>query len=1464
MKRKCSTHLGCYHGVLLVMIAVCTQLDPFVGHADAGPSPELVWESMGGPPGGGVAVLAQSAYAPNALYAGAACGLFVSYDQGTTFQRVGDPELTGVNEIQLAEEFAVVTADAVYAYDYETRMLEVLLELPFRTLVHGGDLYVVSSTPTDSELEMAVFCIREIDPALPINLEEETPLAVMSLELPVMDPQPTFEIKMPTFLMVDTSLLLTVALIDSAGTYTYAKHEVIVIDRTDGSYQIGGPHLPDDLVLTRIAQDPEDARHLILAARNKRNGDTAARPIADLVYESTDGGITWGDFTDNTFYQFHMIKDVEFHDGRIFFPRVGDWILSVDQTDPSDWEQIGMPSFGTDITSVAWLEWLKFDAEVADVVYGGLDLEAGFTGLIRSRDDLQTWEIIGGGVPSSQPSNIDIHPNNPDILVTSGNIAHYPHITRDGGQTWERLLEATSMGDELRFDPHDPNHLILVSELTDLYETWDMGETWQPMAERFHGARIADLAASGDGSGQLFAALFGIGISRFPNLNQREAILSGPEARFQWEHLYGSSDYAYDLELDPEDSRILYASYSPKVFETTASVFRYDGSQGATASWETLLTVDEAAGISSLAINPLDRDRLYAGVIGHHGRILTSGDRGIRWEPLCKDLTFSTIHEMAMDPTDDQVVYAAPWGGGLFKTTDAGTNWTALSVPTVSVAAIVIDPDNPEHVYIGDRTRPAVFETPNGGAEWVTTVEFDSDVLYRVSAMALHQGSLIVSVFNRQDKRISLFQPSPMSGTTFRVSEGGIDELPGAMTRAAIGFVSTGERLYAVSHIRGVFEWRGGLWADISVNLPDMGFNAMSADRSGMLYLAGGCDISVGGPPRVNDPAVVNNIYRSSDQGETWEPLIEDNEFGGPLKKVLPHPAEPDWLVAASASGIFVSRDHGRTWDPQNQGLSFRNIGALAVCQDRVYAGTLGGGVFMGTIDESALVWEGTAGPTPDLYNLRVIPDPSQPQVIYVTAYPGGVFKSTDAGTTWVECNFGLPSFQVADPFLEGYYDLAVNRANPDLLFLGIYGYGIYVSRDGAATWFPIYAIQPDEPILRDLSTKRVVFDPTETNHVYVASEQGVFFTPDLGNSWEALNEGLDTLDIISLEIAEDGSVFAGSNGYGAYVFNESTRTWTHMNRTIGFGEWAPWERRLYTYTALLFDPTVPGRIYLGNFPAGFFVSNDNGHTWECSSRGLGNDGIFSLAMQLDDPQVLFAGTYNGIWKTDNQGATWFQTSTGMPGEQWPFCVVIDDQNASVMYTATKNGMNKGFMSRNEFGGVVMKTTDGGESWFAITKGLPVMSEFYQLIIHPDDHDRLFLSSTYGVFTSRDAGASWEPFNEGLPVDEFYVRDNVAENLKLTPDNRFLVLGITAHGVWRVDLFPEPTLLPRIELHTFEEPGSALRLSWRHAAGWGLWHSANLIGWDPYPVTPTLQDAEAQVLVQPAGTEEFFRLEYHP
>jgi photosystem II stability/assembly factor-like uncharacterized protein len=1167
----------------------------------------------------------------------------------------------------------------------------------------------------------------------------------------------------------------------------YTHHDVYLIDPDDGTYQGADLGFGEEFTPTRISQDPDDPEHLVSVGRRRQLGDDKSYPLSQLVRESTDGGRTWVQFTDSSEFQAYAIKDVDIREGHVYLTRVSDWILRTDVDDHSAWHRIDMASVGP-THRIVWLERIIFDLEDGGTVYALLDIESGFTGTIRSTDGMESWETIAAGIPASQPSNLAVHPEDGDTVVTSGNVAHYPHITRDGGETWELLMSATTMGDELAYDPHDPDHLILVSERTVLYESWDGGRTWEELAPNFYSTRIPDIEVSVEDGGTLYTSIFGIGLSALPHLDQLEATLGTPEIENTWDHLYSSSDYAYDIELDPDGSGVVYASYSPKIFEDHASLLMRDPTKEEGEDWSEMLRVPGASGITSIAIDRERPDNMYVGVTGDGGTIYATKDGGETWDVLSDDLTFSTIHEMAIDPTDDGTVYAAPWGGGMWRSADAGSTWERMDVPTVSVSAIVIDPGDGDHMWIGDRTLPNVYETIDGGATWEPVVMLDRDMYYRVSSMVLHGEEVFVSVFNLDSWALALYQ-GPMSGTTFRLTPEGPVQVGGDMTRAAVSMTSGDGTLFAASHIDGVFQLVDGEWRTVSEDLPPIGFNGVTIDDAGNVYLASGCDVGLGGMPRVGEPDLVNNIYRTPDRGETWEQVLDGDPFEGPVKSLMQHPEVPAVLVAATGTGVWLSVDGGETWRSESQGLDFLPIGSMVMGNDQVHVGTLGGGVFTGTFGtDFSIAWSPTTGPRPALHNVQVVLDPQEANVLYATSYPGGVFRSTDGGTTWGECNFALPSFSVLDPQLQGYYSLAIDPLNSSRLYLGIYGHGVYVSHDGAGTWFPLYAVADVPRHHGDWGVRRVVFDPSDPSIVYVASDGGIVRSIDGGDSWTDLNEGLDTRDIWSLEVAEDGSAYAGTNGYGVYLLDGTDETWISLGRPIGIGRWAPWERRLYQYIAIMFDPDVKGRVYMGNFPGGFFVSEDDGASWRCAGLGLGNDGIFSLTYDPDDHDTFFAGTYNGIWRSDDRGETWYNVSVGMPSEQWPFCVVIDDENTSIMYTATKNGQNKGFMERNEFGGIVMRSTDGGASWSPIMDGLSDDSEYYQIIIHPDDHDVLFLSSTFGVFISTDAGDSWSPFNEGMPVVYHYVRDNVAENMKMTPDGDHLMLCVVGYGVWRVDI----------------------------------------------------------------------------
>jgi photosystem II stability/assembly factor-like uncharacterized protein len=1139
-------------------------------------------------------------------------------------------------------------------------------------------------------------------------------------------------------------------------------------------------------LITVLAQNPLNPQHVVLGLRNAQQEQLSG--LSEMLFESIDGGSTWLSATQSQEGVFH-ISELDFRAGDIYVTL--DYMNQIYRVHQSGVEVIeiaalpGFPNWNTGMKQIA------FDLELPQTVYG---ITSWGFGLVKSEDGMQTWQKIENGILASSPTIVVAHPSNPSIIYTSGNIIQEKYFTSDFGQTWRPFMPDDPRGDEVRVDPHDPNHLIYMSEGTDLFESTDGGVTFQRIAEQFTSAKVFDIEVSShdewlaEGLPKIYVSNLGVGISE---LTEQDSNADS----FDWKTLRTSPDYAYAFSVHPTNANILYAGQSPRIFENEASIYKYDkNSTGndVTFGWSKLATFDGMKGVTALEIHPQDHNIIYAGLTGTPAKLMISTDAGTSWNELNTALTFSTIHAIAVDPNDEDRVFAAPWGGGLFYSENAGESWEKLSAPTISIADILVMPHGENHIIIGDRMRPNLYESFDDGKTWQTLVALDEKRYYRISALGLHEETVYFSCLNRMLGLTAIFLKGPMSGDSFRIDDGKTFKLSGSDHRAILSFGSGNGPLYAVTHVDGVHVLSNRqVWQNIAQELPDMGFNQVLVDELDCIYVAGGCDIDLDGNPRIGDPAVINQIYRSCDEGTHWERLLKGNPFGSGIKKLFQHPNMSNVLYAGTGTGVYVSTDRGDSWTAQNNGLNFTNIGSMAVTEDRVYAGTLGGGVYVGRInDDYSIDWQASTGPLTDVSNIQVLIDPNTPSTIYSSAYPGGVFKSTDAGSTWLECNFALPTFKVSDPLTQGYYSLAIDPMNSNNLYLGLYGKGIYKSKDGAGTWYPLYGKMGQNKELMSLGITKVVIEPTNSDIVYAGSDQGVWVSQDAGDSWKQMDEGLGTLDIRTLKVVQAGNsiqLFAGTAGYGIYEYIDGS--WRHMRNTIGLGWWDTWDRRIYQFGSFRFDPDKEGEIYLGHFPSGFFCSKDGGHTWKDSSAGLGNDGLFSLYIHPQNHNTFWAGSYNGVVKSINGGKHWELKSEGFPSEQWTYTVAFDPQNPDIMYASTKNGQNKGFCDRNEnFCGVVMKSTDGGEQWFEIMDGLNPRSEFYVLLVHPSETNKLFLSTSNGVYMSKNAGGDWKPVNDGLPSTFNQVRDNVAENLAFTADYKYLLLTLVEHGIWKAKL----------------------------------------------------------------------------
>jgi hypothetical protein len=285
----------------------------------------------------------------------------------------------------------------------------------------------------------------------------------------------------------------------------------------------------------------------------------------------------------------------------------------------------------------------------------------------------------------------------------------------------------------------------------------------------------------------------------------------------------------------------------------------------------------------------------------------------------------------------------------------------------------------------------------------------------------------------------------------------------------------------------------GGEWAQAQgVVLPEGGDAALeriwviaAGQRDGLLYAGG-------------DPGV---LFESRDGGLTWElnealwshPTRGSWQPGGGglcLHSIVPWPGDPDrLLVAVSAAGVWLTDDGGRSWRQGNRGLVARYLpddardGSTALCvhhierspvqPERLYM-QFHGGVYRS--DDAGESWVDIGSGLVSDFGFPLAVDPDDPDSAYVIPLradvdrvtPDGqvrVFETRDAGATWVGRDAGLPQTHAYLTILRLAFD-RVTRSSALELYFGATSGEVFGSEDGGASWFsaisqlpPVYSL---------------------------------------------------------------------------------------------------------------------------------------------------------------------------------------------------------------------------------------------------------------------------------------------------------------------------------------------------------------------------------------------------------------------
>ncbi len=395
------------------------------------------------------------------------------------------------------------------------------------------------------------------------------------------------------------------------------------------------------------------------------------------------------------------------------------------------------------------------------------------------------------------------------------------------------------------------------------------------------------------------------------------------------------------------------------------------------------------------------------------------------------------------------------------------------------------------------------------------------------------------------------------------------------------------------------------------------------------------------------------------------------------------------------------------------------------------YAGTESAGVFKAT--DAGSTWQPARSglpPTAKVISLAV--DPQNSNSLYAgTDEVGIIWKSQDAGATWTNITHNMETGTFADAYLP--YNIVVDPNNSNTVYVGLGGYAgqIYKTTDGGAIWWVMdNGIPRDDDTYTDEITALAI-DPTQSSVLYAGvRKDGVYKTIDGGANWTPLNEGVPfyrdeykEVTALAVDHLHDNRP-AGIIDGKYYVFGTDNK-WSLVS--TGYGINSSWE-----HAHLVFHPTDTNIIYSAGDQ--LTKSSDGGITWVSISGDSYSWGHPDMAFHRSAPNALLAAnqvTYGdraaGVRKSLNGGVNWIDASSGIAAHPIQG-VAIDPQNANNLYA----GRSEGYSG-------VWRSTNRGVTWdYTATDG-----QIQDIVVDPLDSMKVYAAADYYFMVSNDQGVSF-------------------------------------------------------------------------------------------------------------------------
>ena len=341
---------------------------------------------------------------------------------------------------------------------------------------------------------------------------------------------------------------------------------------------------------------------------------------------------------------------------------------------------------------------------------------------------------------------------------------------------------------------------------------------------------------------------------------------------------------------------------------------------------------------------------------------------------------------------------------------------------------------------------------------------------------------------------------------------------------------------------------------------------------------------------------------------------------------------------------------------------------------------------------------------------------PENENIWYVTAGSGGVWKTYNAGNTWIPIFDNQPSYSI------GF--VAIDPSNPNIVWIGTgedvggrhvgYGDGVYKSEDAGKTWKNM-GLKSTEHI------SRVLIHPNDSNTIYVSAQgplwnkgdqRGLYKSVDGGNNWKKVlgnSEWTGVTDVI-MDPRNPDVMYA-----------------------------ATWDRHRTVAT------------YMGGGPGtALYKSLDGGESWKKLTNGIPNSnlGKIGITYSPQNPDVIYAAieedrTKGGVYRSADRGETWKKMSNAIAGSTGP------------------HYYQEIFASPHKFdriyivGPAIQVSENGGKTFRNLEGSYQKHGDHHAIAFKESDPDYILVGTDGGVYETFDLAQNWHYFLN-LPLTQFY------------------------------------------------------------------------------------------------------------